>query len=286
MEWERLNIMLSKRQSPTYWSSTHHQFEYKNYIDDGFIEFHNLFNNSKLKEINEYLIKIESNQFQGRINEADGITIRSQFNVHNLFPEIIKFLINEKLYHITCQILDDEPLIYQSHINFKKSKNGGSFDWHSDYAYWKSQDGMLEPRAMSIVIPFGAHLSINGGLQVLKKSHLCYYQTKLLTQHKWKLDEIKHGPSREKLQNGLIPIEIINSFPRDDIHQANLNFGDALIMDANTWHFSENNHSLEDRTTFFLILYSNKTPFDSEMVGYRPSYITCRKKIQLKSLLI
>ena len=279
--------MLINRTSPIFWSNTDTQIEYEKYINEGFLELKGVLTNEEklLERINNYAHIIETNQYEGRINEENGQNIRSQFNVHAIFPEILTQLINSKIYNMAISILGDEPLIYQSHINYKNAKTGGSYDWHSDYTYWKSQDGMLEPRAISIVVPLGEHNNKNGGLQVLKKSHHYYYPTTMTPEKNWMLEEIKHGPSIDRLKNGLIQEDALSRFTNKDVYQADMNFGDVLILDANTWHFSDTNLSEVDRKTLFLILYSEKTRFDQKMNGYRPNYITCRKKIKLKTFL-
>ncbi|MCB0362185.1 MAG: phytanoyl-CoA dioxygenase family protein, partial [Bdellovibrionales bacterium] len=128
--------------------------------------FHSFFQHQNPVELDIELKRIRENPAAGKILESRSHEVRSQFNLHNIAPALIKNLVTTELIEIASSILGGEPLIYQSHLNFKSPFRGEAYDWHSDYVYWKHHDGMLEPRAISIVFPLSSHSIENGGLEV------------------------------------------------------------------------------------------------------------------------
>lgn len=241
-----------------------------------------VFKKNKPNFINKKLLEaIETEKKPGRVLEADGKTLRSQFNIHNEYPEIISEVISKDLIEKSRMILGSSPIIYQSHINFKKSNLGEGFSWHSDFSYWKAHDGMLEPRAISVLIPFENHNQTNGGLTLMQGSHKFYYPNNLTTETTWQIDNIRHDSDEKLRQDGLVPVDILSSIQKDKFVPIELDESSYAIFDANTWHSSSKNTSEKNRCTLFLVLISEKTKFDNSLKNYRPHYISCRKQIHL-----
>lgn len=229
--------------------------------------------------------QISKQDSPGRILEAGSQAVRSVFDIHNLDPDFLRAALPTELFDIARLILNSRPVIYQSHLNFKEAGKGEGYDWHSDFCFWRHHDGMLEPRAISVLIAIDEHRPGNGGLKLVDGSHQVYYPTRLRKRSEaWKKDEVKHGPDGLRLENGLIEENLISAVPEDCISQASMSPGDFLVMDANTWHSSGANLSQNNRTTLFLILAAEETAFDESYFGYRPAYITCRKKVPLDSI--
>ena len=272
------------RQSPVIWGNKDAPL-LVDYQQNGFAIFSGQGKQPPTAVLNNILQDIKSSSRPGRITEADGQIIRSQFDIHHQFPELLTILLNHQLLQLASTILGSEPLLYQSHVNFKLGQQGKAYDWHADYTYWRDHDGMLEPRAISVVIPLQSHQLNNGGLELLKQSHLAYYPCALDTDRPWKLDNIRHGRELNRLEKGLVPDEFINLITPSMIHQAEMSLGDFLIMDANTWHYSPDNNSNQDRVSLFIILIAAETPFDESKRNYRPGHISCREGIPLRSFL-
>jgi|GEM_PF-3348823 ectoine hydroxylase len=278
--------ILQRRLSPTVWSDQKISSPFwAQYTKNGFLQ--DRLDNSAISScwIQKKLIEILNSQYPGKIFERGSSQLRSQFDIHHLFPEVIQKLITSQILQQATHILGSEPVIYQSHVNFKNANGGGSYDWHSDFTYWREQDGMLEPRAISIVLPLDQHGPHNGGLQILKGSHLYYYPTELDTTQTWSPENILHDSQEKVDSSGLIKSAFLRQFGSESLSSPDLELGDYLMMDANSWHSSAINLSSTSRPTLFLILTSEFTNFDKNKLHYRPNYITCRKGRTLNSFL-
>ena len=278
---------LNPRHEKIYWNEDSENTWRDQYIQDGFIVLKNFFKSLNENDINRCITDILDKPKNGVIFENNSYNVRSQFDLHNSFTNLFKKLVPIQLIDIASNILGSNPIIYQSHLNFKFAKVGEDFGWHSDYVYWREQDKMLQPRAISAIIPLSEHNQLNGGLQLLRGSHKFYYPTSFLKSTSWTIEMVKHKSNEEQSSSGIVPPHISNQIPAELVHQSELSHGDMIIMDANTWHYSPNNNSKLNRPTLFVILISSETPFlDNINHDYtRPNYISCRNKISLKQIL-
>jgi len=276
------------RQSPVFWGEkglrgeTRRNFEEAGYLVEGRKD---PWPSLELREVGGVLRGILESPAPGRIFERDGKTTRSQFDIHRRFPKLLKLALTREMLECAEAILGGEALIYQTHVNFKPPYVGGAYDWHSDYAYWRDHDGMLEPRALSLVIPLGAHDQGNGGLQVFKGSHRFFYPTELKHRDRWSLEEVLHDPAEGEKENGLVPKALRPKDSSSLVISPGLGPNQFLIMDANLWHYSASNFSSIGRPTLFVVVITKETPFDESKRGYRPAYISCREGYQLGEFL-
>ena len=227
---------------------------------------------SIIDKVNGYKQQIE----ESTIFEKDQITVRSLFNCHQFFPDFLKTFVTNEILEQLHRYLGPHLFLYQSHINFKQGRQqGGRFDWHSDYAYWHWLDGMEEPKAISVIIPFVDHTMENGQLEVLKGSHLYYYCHHWRDQSQWHKEKMRHDASESC--PGLFPPKAVDLFVKESI---SLRRGDVLLMDGNLVHRSLENFSCTDRTTLFLIIASSGVSFSPPFSQHppRPSYISDREK--------
>ena len=276
-------MQLTVRNSPVLWGP---QPEGESWLADYQENGFHVFKSQNSKKYSETQIdSIYNKKRSGQILESDNQTTRSQFNIHNDYPETLSGFVTKEIYNNAKIILGSEPVIYQSHINFKKKSTGGAFAWHSDFCYWNSHDGMQEPRAISVVIPLHNHNSTNGGLSILKGSHRYYYPHTLTTQQSWEMNNVRHDSLEKHKESGLADDASLTFFSSDKITNLDMISGDYAIMDANTWHSSSDNNSHQDRFTLFLVLTSENTKFDSSLLHYRPDFISCRQQIPLSKFL-
>ena len=280
---QKAQSLIFPRTEPVWWGSVSKDSWTHEYQRDGCYLFPQLLSPLPVKFWSDCCHHLKLGNFPGQILESQSSTLRSQFNVHHLAPELVRRLIVPLLIDIATSILGGDPQIYQCHINFKSARQGEAYDWHSDFTYWKSHDGMISPRAISVVFPLNLHGPKNGGIEVLRKSHRWYYLNQLHRHHQWQLDQVRHEPSGNRQQKGLVPEELLNlSEFSTDRWAPDMKCGDIFIMDANLWHQSPPNLSNLDRTTLFLILISPETEFESEDYFYRPPYISCRQRLPLR----
>lgn len=263
------------RQEPTWWGD--HEQWYASYASFGYYQQQSFVGRERAQRALTAALFVEQ-EYEGpaRIMERDGVTTRSIFNIQHISPDLVNLLVTSELVALAEKILGSQVYIHQFHINYKKAFVGGGFFWHSDYTYWHWEDGMPEPRCVSMVVPL-CHLSYhNSPLYVSSGSHLFYDHDVYFrgddVEHE---EEIRH----DEFDAGAVT-EDMKQYLRDqaDTHVFIGSPGDLFVMDANLLHMSEPNYSPFDRPCAFICLNSidNKlgTPFSGN--APRPEYLSSR----------
>src|SRR5699024_4141674 len=108
------------------------------------------------------------------IVEAQSDEVRSVFDVHRTNAVVKKIANDPRIVARAEQLLGSQVYIHQSRINYKPGFVGKEFSWHSDFETWHAEDGMPEPRAVSISISLTDNYSFNGPLMIMPGSHKKY----------------------------------------------------------------------------------------------------------------
>jgi len=107
----------------------------------------------------------------GRVLEADNRLVRSVYGIHNNPP--FKHLAHSSNFvSLARQLLRGEVYLYQSKLNAKLALGGERWEWHRDFDFWHCEDGMPEPRALTIALYIDEVSDFNGPLFVIPQSHL------------------------------------------------------------------------------------------------------------------
>ena len=114
----------------------------KKFFHEGWVLHRNLLSKDRLRGLKPVIFGMKNSESRGLILEEDGKTPRSIFDLHNTHPQFISKFCEKSLVSKVESLLGEEVYIYQSHLNFKEAYGGEAFGWHSDYTYWKAQDGM------------------------------------------------------------------------------------------------------------------------------------------------
>ena len=108
------------------------------------------------------------------IVEAKSNEVRSIFDIHRS-NEIFRKIANDpRVIARAEQLLGSEVYIHQSRINYKPGFVGKEFSWHSDFETWHAEDGMPEPRAVSLSLSLTDNYSFNRQLMIMPGSHQRY----------------------------------------------------------------------------------------------------------------
>ena len=113
-------------------------------------ELHRLANDPTIKDDDATIVEAKSNE------------VRSIFDIHRS-NEIFRKIANDpRVIARAEQLLGSEVYIHQSRINYKPGFVGKEFSWHSDFETWHAEDGMPEPRAVSLSLSLTDNYSFNG----------------------------------------------------------------------------------------------------------------------------
>lgn len=207
------------------------------------------------------------------IIEAKSQEVRSIFDVHRT-SEVFKKIANDpRVVGRARQILGSEVYIHQSRVNFKPGFEGKEFSWHSDFETWHAEDGMPDPRAVSISISLTDNYSFNGPLMIMPGSHKKFISCGGETpEDNYKKSLIMQGagtPDKETLTR------FADEFGIDVLEGK---AGGAVMFDSNCMHASNGNVSPYPRSNIFIVFNSVENtlvePFGADQP--RPDYIGVR----------
>ncbi len=106
-----------------------------------------------------------------RVLESDGVTVRSVYGVH-LEPGPLRDLCcRGRFVEVARELLGGDVFVYQTKINAKAAFTGGAWAWHQDFIFWYHEDGMVEPRALTIMLYVDEVTKFNGAMYVIPGSH-------------------------------------------------------------------------------------------------------------------
>jgi ectoine hydroxylase len=227
----------------------------KEYEDNGYIVFPNIFNEDEVTEMlnelkymasNEDLIKNE--EF---ITEPQSNELRTIFNQHlfsSLFNKISK---DPRILDKVKQLLGSDVYIHHSRINIKPAYKGKSFPWHSDFETWHCEDGLPRCRCLTAWIMLTDNTEFNGPLYLIPGSHKKYISCKGFTP------ENNYKTSLKKQEYGVPSVNAIKELTKNnDLIGAYGKAGTLVIHDGNVMHGSPDNISPESRTNAFFVFNS------------------------------
>lgn len=142
----------------------------KKYHEEGFLLLENVFTQQEVQLMTKELPTLLEDNGPRKVIEVNG-EIRSYYGAHQVNDIYKKISSVKKLVEPAQQILDSEVYIHQTKINFKKAMRGNWWEWHQDYPYWKTEDGMTSPRVVSIMLYLDDATEFNGPLLVVPGSH-------------------------------------------------------------------------------------------------------------------
>ncbi len=227
----------------------------KEYEDNGYIIFPNIFNEDEVTEMlnelkymasNEDLIKNE--EF---ITEPQSNELRTIFNQHlfsSLFNKISK---DPRILDKVKQLLGSDVYIHHSRINIKPAYKGKSFPWHSDFETWHCEDGLPRCRCLTAWIMLTDNTEFNGPLYLIPGSHKKYISCKGFTP------ENNYKTSLKKQEYGVPSVNAIKELTKNnDLIGAYGKAGTLVIHDGNVMHGSPDNISPESSTNAFFVFNS------------------------------
>jgi len=144
--------------------------ELREFKELGFVFKPACFSLAEIAEALESIDKIGTG-CRGAVFETNGYTLRA-LNMSDRSEGEFKYLTHSaKIVLAAEQLLQSAIYIYQFKINMKAAFSGESWRWNQDYIYWKYEDGMPEPRAVTAIIFLDEVTEVNGPLYLIPKSH-------------------------------------------------------------------------------------------------------------------
>lgn len=147
------------------------QAQIQQYEEEGMLFLPNYFSKEEVGILCQELSQLPE-ETSGQIMEKDDQTVRALHGVH-AHSKIFQTLVQHPLLLEPAQqiLLGDPVYLYQFKINMKAAFTGDIWPWHQDYAFWYNEDGMPEPRVVSVGIFLDEVNQFNGPLYLISGSH-------------------------------------------------------------------------------------------------------------------
>ncbi|MBM6590949.1 ectoine hydroxylase [Brevibacterium sp. RIT803] len=202
-------------------------------------ELHRLANDLAIKADAATIVEPKSNE------------VRSIFDIHRSNEIFAKIANDPRVIARAQQLLGSEVYIHQSRINYKPGFVGKEFSWHSDFETWHAEDGMPEPRAVSLSLSLTDNYSFNGPLMIMPGSHQRYISCVGGTpEDNYKKSLVMQGagtPDPQTLSN------FADEYGIDVLEGP---AGGAVMFDSNCMHASNGNVTPYSRSNIFIVYNS------------------------------
>jgi|RhiMethySRZTD1v2_1073278.scaffolds.fasta_scaffold14704_4 L-proline 4-hydroxylase len=141
------------------------------YREKGFLLLPDFLRQSEIAIIKSQLPSVFAEQGRRRVNEKDGVAVRSVYGAHTTNEIFNRLTRLPRLVEPARQILGSDVYVYQFKVNAKHGFGGDLWEWHQDYIFWNREDGMPSPRVMNIAIFVDEVNEFNGPVFLIPGSH-------------------------------------------------------------------------------------------------------------------
>lgn len=237
----------------------------RSYEDEGFLFLPEWLSPCDVDVMRTELPAIFDESSPRRVVEKDG-RVRSVYGSHMSNDVFQRLTRHPRLVEPAMQLLKSEVYVHQFKINAKKAFGGDEWEWHQDYIFWRTEDGMLAPRVLSIVIYLDDVTEFNGPLFLIPGSHKegvievsarDQDPTQDIRQHETYRDSPNWIANlTTKLRYSLDRLVVGEMIQKYGIVSPKGPRGSALLMDGNIIHGSPSNISPFDRAVVIVTFNS------------------------------
>jgi ectoine hydroxylase len=141
------------------------------YERDGFLLLPSYFSQQEVETMTSELPGLFAEESERRVVEKSGTAVRSVYGSH-ASNEVFRRLANHpRLVEPAMQILDGGVYVYQFKINAKVAFAGDVWEWHQDFIFWHNEDGLPDPRAVTVSVFLDDVHEFNGPLIFIPGTH-------------------------------------------------------------------------------------------------------------------
>lgn len=210
---------------------------------EGYLILPDLFSLSEVQAIQSRLPHLFSEQCEANVVERHSGVVRTAMGLHlrdELFADLVR---HPRLIEPAHQVLGEQVYVQQVKVNVKAAFSGEVWQWHTDFATHREEDGVREPLALNLHILLDEVSEFNGPLYFLPGSHrasehMATLDNETTSYPLWVTD---HDRVRDMAN-------------RCGIVSATGGPGTVLIFHDTLIHGSPNNMSPWDRSIFSLIV--------------------------------
>ncbi|MDP3706269.1 MAG: phytanoyl-CoA dioxygenase family protein [Legionellaceae bacterium] len=255
-----------------------HQFEINQFLREGYLIANGYFSPAEIELLNietERLMEIES---PGKVMENGDHGVRSINGPHFISPIMDKVSKSPRLLHAAQLLLGDDSLyIHQYKINIKHAFIGDVWEWHTDYWFWRNEDGMPTANALTAVIFLDDINDFNGPMFLIPGSQKTEWGE---NDHFMPYGDLTGGDNWQlttasKLKYQFSKTQLRATIQQNSLVSAKGSKGTVLFFHSNLLHCSGLNLSPWNRKAIFIsynLVTNALNPIDSP----RPNFLASR----------
>lgn len=256
--------------------------ELDHYQKNGYILVNALFDDNEISLLSAHTHVLMSRMFQGRVLEENGVSVRSMNGPH-LHDELFKKLASERrLLGYAKELIGGDVYVHQYKINTKEAFTGESWDWHSDHWFWKKEDGMREPKALTAMLFLDDINEFNGPMFLIPNT-----QNDTLTDslHDKPYQGTEQASDWEINTSKVLKYQISHDYLRNRVNahgmvSAKGKRGSVLFFHSNLLHCSCANPSPWERKVI-LISYNHVDNVLDDVSSPRPEFMASHDRTAL-----
>jgi len=213
-----------------------------------------------------------------RVLEKDGVTVRSVHGSHTTDDVFARLVRHPRLLGPARQLVGGDVHVYQFKINAKKGFGGDIWEWHQDFIFWHHEDGMPEPRVLTVTLFLDEVNEHNGPIILLPGSHqrgMIDVAGKGSAEGRYDSPAWVADLTADLDEYSLRPETIADLVHRCGTVAPTGPAGSVLLFDSNTVHGSAANVSPSDRK-LLLIRYNSVENRLGDVANPRPEFVASR----------
>jgi ectoine hydroxylase len=250
------------------------------YQEDGYLLCPGLLPEKVVSDLAAAVTEIVDTDGPERILERDRKAVRSVYGPHASNPFVARLVRRPELVGAARQLIGtDELYVHQSKVNVKAPFVGDAWEWHQDYIYWLTDDGIQRPALVNMAVFLDDVTEFSGPITMVPGSH---HRGVLAAGHVEGLpvgyedapDWVATLTSKEKY--GVRQEVIAELVKESGMVSAKASRGSVLFFHPNVLHSSAPNISPFGRTTLIVVYNAVDNP-PTNVDNPRPEFLAARK---------
>jgi ectoine hydroxylase len=141
------------------------------YQRDGYVFLDGAFAPAEVETLRAAARAAADHRGERRVLESDGATVRSVYGIHQHERGFADLARHPRLVELARALLGGDVYVYQSKLNAKAALGGDLWPWHQDYIFWRNEDAMPAPRALTAAVFLDDVTELNGPIALVPGSH-------------------------------------------------------------------------------------------------------------------
>lgn len=254
---------------------TDDQIKYFN--EQGYLVLPEVFTMSEVDALIAEARTVAKSDSPQRIMEKDGELVRAVYGVHLLSPTFELLTRDERTVGPARKLLHNDVYIHQTQLNPKAPFRGDVWEWHQDFLYWARDDGMPEPRVLSVAVLLDDVTEFNGPIFVINGSHSLDLESQTSTYADTWVDAAQGF--RHRVENDILA----RIMEERGLFSIRADRGSVVVFDGRLLHCSPPNLSSSMRTILF-IRYNAIDNALRPVPEPRPDWVASRNPHVVKSI--